>query len=298
MTRPAPPGLDWQRDGAHWPLREASRFVDAAGLRWHVQQLGQGPLVLLLHGTGASTHSWRSLVPLLQRDFTLLLVDLPGHGFTSMGSDAHFTLPGMAQALQELLRTLGATPQAIVGHSAGAAIGAQMALTGAPGLRALVGINGAFVQFGGLAGLLFPPAAKLLAALPWVPKLVARRATDRAAIERLMRSTGSSIDADGIDLYARLIANPGQVAATLQMMAAWDLRELQAGLRGLRVPLTLVVGSNDQTVPPDQARQVLAWLPAGTPSRREVLQGLGHLAHEERPDLVAALVRQALPPPG
>jgi magnesium chelatase accessory protein len=293
MTRPAPPGLDWQRDAAQWPLREASRFVDAAGLRWHLQQVGQGPLLLLLHGTGASTHSWRGLVPLLQSDFTLLLVDLPGHGFTSMGSDAQFTLPGMAQALQELLRTLGEAPQAIVGHSAGAAIGAQLALTGAPGLRSLVGINGAFLQFGGLAGLLFPPAAKLLAALPWVPRLVSWRAADRASIERLIRSTGSTIDAEGIGLYSRLIANPGQVAATLQMMASWDLRELQSGLTGLRVPLSLLVGSNDQAVPPAQARQVQAWLPAGTASALHVLQGLGHLAHEERPDLVAPLVRQA-----
>ena len=36
-----------------------SRFVEAAGLRWHVQILGNGPTLLLVHGTGASTHSWR-----------------------------------------------------------------------------------------------------------------------------------------------------------------------------------------------------------------------------------------------
>jgi magnesium chelatase accessory protein len=61
--------LDWAKDGADWPNREASRFVDAAGMRWHVQVMGQGPVLLLLHGTGASTHSWRDVMPLLRAPF-------------------------------------------------------------------------------------------------------------------------------------------------------------------------------------------------------------------------------------
>ena len=47
---------DWARDGADWPHRDASRFIVAAGLRWHVQRIGAGPTLLLLHGTGAATH--------------------------------------------------------------------------------------------------------------------------------------------------------------------------------------------------------------------------------------------------
>ena len=74
--------LDFARDGADWPLREASRFVEAGGLRWHVQTLGEGPPALLIHGTAGATHSWRGLAPLLARDFRLVAPDLPGHGFT------------------------------------------------------------------------------------------------------------------------------------------------------------------------------------------------------------------------
>ena len=49
-------GLRWERDGLDWPHRQASRFVEAAGLRWHVQQfpVPGAPLALLLHGTGAA----------------------------------------------------------------------------------------------------------------------------------------------------------------------------------------------------------------------------------------------------
>ncbi len=63
------------------PGLTAASFAPAA-IEWHVQQMGQGPKLLLLHGTAASTHSFRALAPLLAPHFTLLIPDLPGHAFT------------------------------------------------------------------------------------------------------------------------------------------------------------------------------------------------------------------------
>ena len=89
-------GLDFARDGADWPNREASRFVEAGGLSWHVQVMGQGPDLLLLHGTGGATHSWRGLAPLLAQHFRVVAPDLPGHGFTTARRAPDLSLPGMA----------------------------------------------------------------------------------------------------------------------------------------------------------------------------------------------------------
>src|SRR3954447_16458792 len=114
--------LDWDRDGGDWPNRDASRFVSAAGIRWHVQEMGDGPVLLLLHGTGASTHSWREVMPRLASRFRVIAPDLPGHGFTDALPPRRLTLPGMAAAIAGLLATLGAKPAMLVGHSAGAAI--------------------------------------------------------------------------------------------------------------------------------------------------------------------------------
>ncbi len=61
--------LRLDRDGKDWPLRDTSRFVEAGGLRWHVQMLGRGPVLLLVHGAAAATHSWRDLAPMLARHF-------------------------------------------------------------------------------------------------------------------------------------------------------------------------------------------------------------------------------------
>lgn len=67
----------------NWPHRDCSQFIEAAGLSWHVQRMGEGPALLLLHGTAAATHSWAGLMPLLARRFTVIAIDLPGHGFTA-----------------------------------------------------------------------------------------------------------------------------------------------------------------------------------------------------------------------
>jgi magnesium chelatase accessory protein len=282
-------GPNWDRAGADWPNRSASRFVNAGGLRWHVQVSGAGPVVLLLHGTGAATHSWRGVLPLLADQFTVVAPDLPGHGFSDIPPASLLSLPGMAKATGHLLEALELAPSLCVGHSAGAAIAARMCLDGRMAPAGMVSLNGALLPLRGFAGRFFSPAAKLLANLPLVPDLVAWRGKDRAAIERLMADTGSRLDPDGIEFYRRLMASPRHVEATLGMMANWDLDAFVRDLPKLAVPLALVVGANDRTVPPRDAQRVRLLLPEAIV---ETQSGLGHLAHEEDPAATASAIRR------
>lgn len=277
----------WQRDGRDWPNREASRFVRAAGLLWHVQVMGSGPVLLLAHGTGAATHSWRALAPLLARHFTVVAPDLPGHGFTETPATARLSLPGMAKSLQGLLQALNARPALAAGHSAGAAILARMALDGQIAPRGLVSLNGAFVPLEGVPGQVFSPLARLLVGLPLLPQLFAWRAKSEGAVRQILEGTGSRIDAQGVALYGRMIRNPAHAAAALGMMAQWDLHPLLRDLGRLAVPLLLVVGADDRAVPPAQAARVRGVVPGATLA---TMPGLGHLAHEERPEEAAALI--------
>ncbi len=278
--------LRWEQEGRDWPNREASRFVDAAGLRWHVQQLGQGPVVLLLHGTGAATHSWRGLAPLLARHFTVVAPDLPGHGFTEALPARRLSLSGMAKAIADLLHQLDVSPEMAVGHSAGAAILVRMCLDGLSQPRLMISLNGALLPFPGMAGKLFPPIAKALFLNPVVPRLFAFGVSrDRA--ERLLRDTGSKIDPAGLDLYARLFQSPRHIAGALGMMANWNLEDLERALHRLTTPLVLAVGERDGTVPPSNARRIARMVQGAELVR---LPKLGHLAHEEQPEVVADLV--------
>ena len=277
-----------------WPNRAASRFVRAAGLNWHVQVMGSGPVMLLAHGTGAATHSWRDLMPLLAEHFTVVAPDLPGHGFTEAPAVRRLSLPGMAKALQSLLWTLEVKPEVAVGHSAGAAIVLRMALDRMIQPRLVVGLNAALLPWGGAAGQFFSPLAKFLVGVPGVPQIFAWRARDMAMIEKLLAGTGSKLDARGIDLYARVVREPSHAAAALGMMAYWDLHPLVRDLPGLAAKLLLIVGEADQAIAPEGAERVRAMVPGATV---QTLPSLGHLAHEEAPARTAELILAAAQAP-
>jgi magnesium chelatase accessory protein len=246
--------LDWAKDGRDWPNHAASRFVEAASMRWHVQVMGQGPALLLLHGTGAATHSWRDVMPKL--------------------------------AVAGLLRTLNVNPIRAVGHSAGAAVLVRMAVERLFAPQDIISFNGAFFPVTGVAGQFFSPLAKTFANATLVQKLFSKMA-DRKAVERLLRDTGSTIDAEGITLYQKLFSNEGHIAGTLGMMAAWDLHWVPQDLKNLPVPMTLVFASGDRTIPPARAAEAAKLVPH--PSLIEI-KGLGHLAHEEDPTGAAAII--------
>lgn len=279
-----PQRLDWDRDGADWPNRAASGFVSAGGLRWHVQRMGAGPQILMLHGTGASTHSWRRLLPLLARDHEVVAPDLPGHGFTDPLPARRLSLPGMADAVSALATQLGVRPAIIVGHSAGAAIAIRMTLDGRAAPASIVSLNGALLPiWTGFTAPFFTSVAKLLALNPFAPMLFARRARNPAVVDRLLRGTGSALADEDVRFYRRLAAAPSHVAGALGMMAGWDLKTFERDLGRLKTPLVLVTGENDGMVPADNAFDVRR----RTPSARIVmLPGLGHLAHEEAPERV------------
>ncbi|MFC6388854.1 alpha/beta fold hydrolase BchO [Methylorubrum zatmanii] len=279
---------DWERDGHDWPHRAASRFVEAAGLRWHLQEFGAptAPGLLLLHGTGAATHSWRGLAPLLAQRFRVMAPDLPGHGFTDPLPARRLSLPGMAEAVGGLIDHLGLSPRLAVGHSAGAAILARMCLDRRIAPDLLVAINGALTPFPGIANILFPSIARVLFLNPITPKVFAWSA-DRAAVRRLIDGTGSRLDPQGLDLYRRLFTRPGHVSGALGMMANWDLPALSRDLPGLTTRTLLIVGGDDKAIKPEDAFTLRERLPN---ARVELLRGLGHLAHEEAPERVAGLI--------
>jgi magnesium chelatase accessory protein len=194
----------------------------------------------------------------------------------------------MARALGLLSRAVGPSPEVVVGHSAGAVILGKLCVDGMIAPRLLASLNGAWLPFDGLAGQLFPPMAKLLFLNPLAPRLFAWSA-DRKATSRLLRGTGSTIDPRGVDLYARLFANPGHVAGALAMMANWDLERFKREWPKLTTRVALIVADDDKAVPAKCGDILAAALPNATAHH---LRGLGHLAHEEQPAKIVALIEE------
>lgn len=285
--------LDWDKDGQDWPHRSSSRFVETAGLRWHVQEMGpqNAPVLLLLHGTGASTHSWRHVLPLLARHYRVLAIDLPCHGFTRPLSPADLSLQGMTRSIAALLDNLQVTPAMIAGHSAGGAIAVSLAAARArEAAPVVVAINGAFLPIRG--DRLFSPLAKALFANPFSASMFSLLARSTPLGGNLLSATGSRIDAPGAAIYRRLITSPGHVRGALGMMAAWDLTRFASLLGGLSSRVVLIAARDDPMVPVRNSQEAAR---LGRAASLVLAERGGHLLHECDAAFVFRVMAEALP---
>lgn len=288
--------MDWPRDLAGWPNAELSRRIAHPPHRWHVQEAGQGETLLLIHGAGASTHSWRDMLPRLAARFHVIALDLPGQGFTQAGGGWRCGLPQMSADIAALMAAQGWRPRALIGHSAGAALALDLAIRlGAEGPSPeVVGINPALGNFEGVAGWLFPALAKALALNPLSAAMLTLGGASPARTGRLIASTGSTLPPEGLALYARLMGDRSHVDATLRMMAQWRIDPLLERLPGIAARSLFITGAKDSAVPPRTADRAAAQMPDAQVIH---LPGLGHLAHEEDPEQVLELIEAFLAAP-
>ena len=277
--------MDFAKMPADWPYRSNARRLQSRPHDWCLLDVGEGPVILLLHGAGGSGHSFRNLIPLLSQHYRMIVPDLPGQGFTRAGNRARFGLDPMAEDLAQLCDTLQIQPAAVIGHSAGAAIALRLAEL-IP-LKTVVGINAALGTFEGAAGVMFPLLARVLAVTPFIPHVVARLWGNAATVNRLLTSTGSPLDADGQAQYVALVKDPAHVDGTLGMMAQWRLEDLMSRLPSQTTPTLLIASTGDRAVPhhvsADAARRVKS-------IHFAELLTYGHLVHEEAASEVATLM--------
>ena len=263
-----------------WPLRQTSQFVEMENVHWHFQLLGNGPAVLLLHGTGASTHSLADLAIALSDNFTCLLVDLPGHAFSSPLEEREHLLPAMSAAVNKLCKELDIAPSYIIGHSAGAAVAIRMCLDTDVSPKALLSINGALLPFGAFIEPMMLKTARFLSRSNRVTSFLARRGTGTADVRRALRDTGAHISDPMIERYSFLISHKTHIEGALRMMGGWELGQLANDLRRLTTPIHLIGCDKDHIVPAVRAHRVKRMIPGAT---AETLEDAGHLVHEAAP---------------
>ncbi|MEL7097726.1 MAG: alpha/beta fold hydrolase BchO, partial [Pseudomonadota bacterium] len=253
-----------------WPNAHLSHRITGPVHRWHTQIAGAGDDLLLLHGAGGSTHSYRDILPMLAKRHRVIALDLPGQGFTQLGARQRCGLDTMATDIAALIKQEGWMPRALIGHSSGAAIALRLArgdlLEGTPHV---IGINAALEEFSGLAGLVFPVMAKAMAAMPGVSSLFSGTASNPARIAALLDSTGSKLDPAGVALYRALVSRRDHVSGTLMMMAQWNLRPLLRDLPNHRGPVDFIVGTADATVAPDVSFRAAKQMPNARTHRFE-----------------------------
>ena len=270
-----------------WPNRSNSEFIKSDNYNWHIQKFGStGKKLLLIHGTGASSHSWYPLIENLNLELEILCLDLPGHGFTRALARQKKQLVIIVDQISLLLRNIDFYPNIIMGHSAGAAVAYELAkkIETKPNT---IAINAAFGQFSGLAGVAFPYFAKIASSTTIPARFLSLLASKEEIVRKLLASTGSIIPELQIKCYQYLFSNTEHVDGTLQLMADWDLGYFLDRLPEETAPIHFLVGDKDTTVPPHISK---GWDQSMPNSSLTQFNGLGHLLHEESPSTVSSIL--------
>lgn len=266
----------------------SSRFIEVGGrLTMHVRDQGNphGPVLVLLHGSNASLHTWEPWVERLKGTYRIITLDQIGHGLTGPNPTGQYDGPAFVGTLHALMGKLGVDRFALAGNSMGGYVAWEYALAYPDQLTHLVLIDA--------AGPPDDPNKKLpigfrLARTPGINKL-AEIVTPRQVFEKSLRGSVSNqaiVTSAMIDRYWELNRYPGNRAATAARFAQYANRDRNvAGLSQLRVPTLILWGAEDKLIPVSGADWFAARIPG---AKKIVYPGIGHIPMEETPDRSAA----------
>ncbi|QWD07031.1 alpha/beta fold hydrolase [Polynucleobacter paneuropaeus] len=275
-----------------WPNRQHSRLISVGDLDWHVQLSGQGPVVLLLHGTGSSTHSWSDLIPLLEPHSQVLVPDLPGHAFTQGAKLEDLKLDVIAHSLQKLIEQLGIeAPSIVVGHSAGAPLAIRFAVAAAKQPKLVIALNPSFIPPPPVYTSFFGPLLGPITRSSTLSSLLASLSPSLGMVDKLLDSTNTNLPEARRVYYRKLFERSDHVRGSMNFMAAEDIQKVLAEANLYRGKLICVLGNQDAWIPAKPLEKIIGdYFPAA-----EVLKWEGgHIMHELEPSRVAKLILDGL----
>ncbi len=283
-------------------IRGEAQFIETNGVRLHVVLAGpqDGPLVVLLHGFPDFWYGWRKQIPALAAaGYRVAVPDQRGYGRSDKPRGiAAYSVDHLAADIAGLIRTLGHTQAAVIGHDWGAAVAWHLALT-QPAYVARLGILNV-PHPAVMAQQLTHNPAQLLRSwyafafqLPAVPEALFRAADFRVGVAGLVVSSrvGTFTDED-LRHYRRAWAQPWALTSMIHWYraAARSLGTLPTDLR-VRMPALIIWGTGDKFLGREMAPASLAYCDDG---RLELLEGIGHWVQDEEPAQVNRLLRDFL----
>ncbi len=261
-------------------------FVTVEDLSIHFEAHGVGDPVVLIHGFGGSTYTWRLNVAPLATRYRVYALDLAGFGYSERTDRPVFGRTQQAKLLHDFLRALGEKrPVVLIGSSLGASVAVRFALDYPEATRGLVLLAPSLFWNG--------PRLRRFAPLfeaPWLGRVITRTlyylllANDRATARILASAYGSRLEmvtGDVREALLRPLRVRGSADAARGLVRSRDDRPFNTRLAEIKVPTLIVAGSQDRAVPLEQVEQAHRALPE---SRLVVLEDAGHLLHEDEPE--------------
>ncbi|HKL62667.1 MAG TPA: alpha/beta hydrolase [Woeseiaceae bacterium] len=268
-----------------------SGFPEIDGMNAHVAVEGEGPALVLLHGTGASLHTWNGWVDELARDFRIVRMDLPGFGLTGPHPDGDYSIDAYAGFLHAVADHLDLGRFHLAGNSLGGRIAWNYAAAHPERVDRLILIDASGYRMRRSPSLLFQ-----LAALPGIGDVLAKltpRSLYRRSLEEVY-ADDSLVDEELVQRYFELSLREGNREAFVQRVrsaSAGARSDPAAALGRISAPTLVQWGARDEWIPVEHGRRFAADIPD---ARLVVYDDLGHVPMEEAPARTARDARQFL----
>lgn len=275
-----------------------AEFVEVNGLDVHVERQSytgdcgcDAPLVVLMHGFGASTFSWRDVIEPLGGYGEVVAYDRPAFGFTERPTEWTGTNPygfdGNFEILDALISEFGdGRDVVLVGHSAGGQLAAEYARLNPTRVSALVLVDPAILTTGGA-----PDGLDWLWGIPQIdrlgPILVGGIASSGMDLLRESYADQSMITDEVLAGYRAPLTINGWEEAFWNFSTAPRTNQLVENLDGVTMPVLLITGDVDTVVPTADTIALNSLFPD---SQLVVIDNSAHLPHEEKPaDFMAGI---------
>jgi len=263
-----------------------SKFVTLmSGAAAHYRSYGpdDAPVLLLLHGSNASLHTWEPWAELLAGDFRVVTVDLPGHGLTGAVPGDDYSQKGMAAFVLEFTAALELKSFAIGGNSMGGGVAARFVVENPGVATALILVDASGQPSGKPRD---PGLGFRLARLPVVQEVIpylGSRMIYEGGLKQAFADDALVTDAM-VDRYALLNRMAGTRQATLKRFQTAPDNVLEARASEIAIPTLILWGDQDMLIPVDAAEM---WKSKVKGAELIVYPGIGHVPMEETPETSA-----------
>lgn len=284
-------GGDVYAGAAHTDMADEEGEGDAGAaseaIRLHYIDEGDGEPLILVHSACQSIYTWRSVMEPLKRDYRLIALDLPGHGFSDRPTGFGCTVGDMAELLRLFMDAIGVKSAHFVGFSLSYAYILELALRYPERVGRMV-----FVAPGGMTpGMPLP--IKLVDSTVFGPVAAAiyNMRTVRSVLESYFFDLTFITD-ETVTEYYRTISDGRSRRAVRRTIHGFDDDGLLPRLRELFQPVLMLVGSDDKVHDP----KAIAQLHQAIATARAVeVRNCGHMVHEEKPDKLIKAILEFIP---
>lgn len=260
-----------------------SKFISLDGMSVHYRDEGNAtdsiPIVLL-HGTGASLHTWEGWVNALKKDHRVIRMDLPAYGLTGPNPTGEYSQEFYATFVNDFLTKIGVSKCIIAGNSLGGSIAWNFALKYPEKTSKMI-----LVDAGGYATKSKSvPIAFQIAGFPVIKNLfkyVTPRSIVQKSVENVYADKGK-VTPKLVDRYFELSLREGNRKAFIDRMSAFRNKGIESdkslNIKTLQMPTLIIWGDKDFLIPIDVAEKFHTDLPNDT---LVIFKNLGHTPMEE-----------------